>query len=127
MWIRLAGDCAFDYVPDALVKRFVHEGQITADLAKKIAGREQILHKYSDLLSQKPETLAKHLWRLGVLYCTDEQFWKGRRCFIEAIRQQPRRKGTYKHLLLAALAPGWHRRYLLRRYMGSADGVRIYY
>lgn len=127
MWIRLARRYKFDYIPETLVKRYVHGEQITSDLKAKIEAKEKIYSKYYDVLLNHSEIMAHHLWRLGILYCIDNRSTKGMNCFRKAILQQPTKTEFYRDFFLSILAPKKHRRILIDTSIGNIDGVRLYY
>lgn len=127
MWIRLARHYAFEFIPEVLVKRYVHGEQITTDLKKKIEAKERIVRKYLDVLSMHPEVMAQHLWRIGILYCIDGRSGSGIRCFWKAIQQSPWRRDVYKDFLLSLIAPQKHRQLLLSKKIENIDGIRLYY
>lgn len=127
MWIRLAREYRFDFVPDILVRHYLHGDQITSDLPRKVEARQAILTKYRTDLEAHPEILAEQLHRLGMLCCADRQHERGRRCLLRAIRARPSRASAYRDWLRSRLAPRRFERLLnTRTFMGS-DGVPSYY
>jgi glycosyltransferase involved in cell wall biosynthesis len=127
LWIRLTRHCAFDFVPEILVRRYIHGEQITTNLKAKIAAKEIICRKYHDVLSRHPGLLADHLHRLGMLYCLDGRTARGLSCFWQAIRQAPTRRTLYKDLALTLATPRRHRQTLLATRIETVDGIRLYY
>ena len=105
LWLRLAERFTFDHVPDVLVTHFIHPGQITADLSRKVEARQRILEKYRTQLEAHPPLLARHLWRLGMLCCADGDARQGRRYLRQALRSRPFEVGIQRDLLLSTLMP----------------------
>jgi len=127
MWIRLAREYRFDFVPDILVRHYLHGDQITSDLPRKVEAREAILAKYRTDLEAHPQILAEHLHRLGLLCCANRQHERGRHHLSKAIRARPFRVGAYLDWLRSRLAPRrFERRLNALTFMGS-DGVPSYY
>lgn len=127
MWIRIARRYEFGFVPEILVRCYIHGKQISSNLKIKIEAKEKIYRKYFDVLSMHPDVMADHLWRLGMLYCIDGRSAKGMSCFWKAIRLCPSRPGLYRDLVLSFAVPETHRQSLLANKMGNIDGVRLYY
>ncbi len=127
MWIRLARRYEFEFIPEVLVRRYIHGEQITTNLKKKIEAKEKIYRKYYDILSLHPDIMAHHLWRIGILYCIDGRSVKGMRCFLRAILCSPATQYLYKDFLLSLTAPRKHRRSLLSKQVENIDGIRLYY
>ncbi|MDH4232118.1 MAG: glycosyltransferase [Nitrospirota bacterium] len=126
MWIRLAKHYEFGFVPEILVKRYIHGEQISADLKIKIEAKEKIYRKYFDVLSLHPDIMADHLWRIGILYCIDGRSAEGMRCFWKAILRCPSRRELYRDFALSFAAPQTHRRLLLANTIENIDGIRLY-
>ncbi len=67
LWLRLCQLGPVAIIPEVLVVRSIHGGQMTNDILKKIEGRKQLLDKYRMDLEQHPRYLAKQRQRLGTL------------------------------------------------------------
>lgn len=127
LWIRLAGACDFDAVPEVLVRRFIHGAQITTSLPAKIRAKQQIIAKYRRELGARPRDLSQHLWRLGILQCVAGDRAAGRRAFLGSIAARPWQRSAW-HDLLTSFAPGDRcRAALTARRLDSVDGVLLYY
>jgi glycosyltransferase involved in cell wall biosynthesis len=116
MWIRIARQFEFDFIPDLLGKNYIHGDQISSILDSKIAAREHIMRKYIDDLSRHPASFSDSLRRLGILYCLAREPKKGRACFRRAIATGSGKKSLYAHLLLARFSPALHARMLKKRF-----------
>lgn len=127
MWIRLSKYYDFDFVPDILAKHHVHGGQTSVDLNAKIVAREKLIEKYWVDLSQKSQVLSVLLKRLGILCCLAENPVKGRKYFLDSIKQKPFQKGGYIHFLLSLLVPRIHRDILKKHSVTNIDEITFYY
>jgi glycosyltransferase involved in cell wall biosynthesis len=127
LWIRLAGACDFDAVPEVLVRRFIHGAQITTSLPAKIRAKQQIIAKYRRELRARPRELSQHLWRLGILQCVAGDRVAGRRALLGSIAARPWQRSAWRDLL-TSFAPGDRcRAALTARRLDSVDGVLLYY
>ena len=127
LWIRLAKRCAFDFVPEVLVRHHIHGDQITSNLEKKVEAWERLLAKYHEEMESHPDILARFLWRLGMLCCADGRHARGRRHILRAIRLKPRLLGACRDLVHSLVAPRAYQRYLLDGVFRGADGVPFFY
>ena len=127
LWIRLAGACDFDAVPEVLVRRHVHGAQITTSLPAKILAKQQILAKYERELRTRPRELAQHLWRLGILQCVAGDREAGRRAFLGSIAARPWKRSAWRDLLTSFAPAERCRAALTARRLDSIDGVTLYY
>jgi len=124
MWIRIARQFEFDFVPDLLCINYLHGEQISCSMEKKIAAREHIMQKYNEDLLRHPESFSDALRRLGILYCIAGEPEKGRSCFRRAISTGAGKKSLYAHILLARFSPVLHARMLEKRFTLKAGENR---
>jgi glycosyltransferase involved in cell wall biosynthesis len=68
LWLRLARHSDVAVIPEVMVIRTVHAGQITGDLIRKIEGRQRLVAKISSDLACSPKSLAAQMHRLGNLH-----------------------------------------------------------
>ena len=128
MWLRIARRYAFAYVPDVLVRQYIHGPQLSSNLRIKIEARERILDKYALDLAAHPALRWKHLSVLGKLYCAEGRPAEGRRYLWRAIRSRPRDWESFAHVALSLVAPKvLHRRILLRYGFRNVDGIPLFY
>lgn len=127
LWLRLARQYAFDFVPEVLVTHHIHGDQITTQLETKIAAREAILDKYRDDLGRHPALLADHLWRLGMLCTVAGRRVAGWRYLARALRFQPAQVELYRDLLRAVATPRRYRDAILNERLTTIDGIALYY
>jgi hypothetical protein len=66
-WLQLCRGGQVAIVPEALVVRSIHSGQMTTDIKRKIEGRKRLLEKYCKDLEMRPRHLSKQRQRLGTL------------------------------------------------------------
>jgi len=127
LWIRLAGACDFDAVPEVLVRRYIHGAQITTSLPAKIRAKQQIISKYRRELRARPRELSQHLWRLGILQCVAGDRAAGRRAFFGSIVARPWQRSAWRDLLTSFASGERCRAALTARRLDSVDGVLLYY
>jgi len=89
MWMRVADHYRFKYVPDMLVRIYIHERQISKNFQKLIPGRTMMVKKHYDRFSKRPGVLVTHLKRLGKMHFINGTWAEGRRWFGEAMKVNP--------------------------------------
>ncbi|RLB20135.1 MAG: glycosyl transferase [Deltaproteobacteria bacterium] len=114
LWIRISRCYQFDFVPEFLAIRYVHGVQLSTDLKRTIAARENILKKYYHELKKHREILSWHYRRLGSLNCIAGNYRDGLKYFVDSIVTYPLNGGAYIHLLLFLLSRSLHRRLAYR-------------
>lgn len=127
MWLRIAKRYRLDYVPDALVRWYIHGEQITADLGVKITARRQILRKYADDLRRHPAALARLLLSLGMMYGADARPAPAAWCFLRAIRRSPRDPVPYRHLARLLSSRAGYRTWVREAGFENVGGISLYY
>jgi len=85
LWLRLARIGPVGFVPASLVRREIHGDQITADVRRKISGREMLLAKFQTDLKAHPRALGEHMRRLGTLCLLNEDNIKARKYYRNAL------------------------------------------
>ncbi len=128
LWIRLARQYAFDFVPEVLVRRFIHGDQITSSLPAKIVAKRRIIQKYASDLARHPAHHAHQMWRLGILECVAGEWHAGRASLLAAVRRAPLRRDLWRDLLTALTnGPSACAAKLLQRRLDRVDDVQLYY
>jgi glycosyltransferase involved in cell wall biosynthesis len=127
LWLRLARDCSFKGVPEVLVWHYIHGDQITTDLSRKIAGREQFLKKHQDELALHPPILAMHHWRLGLMYCLSGNYYEGQDHFRQSLLTDPSCQGPAEDLRWSTEAPVEHADYIARERFNRIGDLILYY
>ena len=69
MWLRIAEQFEFDFVPDILTRINEHGEQISTNFAALIPGRTRMVKKHWEEFQRHPQILVVHLKRLGKLQC----------------------------------------------------------
>lgn len=116
MWIRIAKHYEIDFVPDILMKHYVHKDQVSTDLSLMIQNREMMIKKYQSELYKYPVSFSEHLKRLAILCCLSGNFKKGRNCFLNSIKHSPFQYKLYANYILALLAPVYYAGIMRKRY-----------
>ena len=127
MWLRIAKRYRLAYVPEALVRWYIHGEQITADLGAKITARRQLLRKYADDLRRHPAALARLLLSLGMMYGADAQRASAAWCFLRAIRRSPRDPVPYRHLARLLSSRTGYRTWVRETGFENVGGINLYY
>lgn len=127
MWLRIAACYRLDYVPEALVRWYIHGEQITANLAVKITARRQLLRKYADDLRRHPAALARLLLSLGMMYGADARPAPAAWCFLQAIRRSPRDPVAYRHLARLLGSRARYRTWVREAGFENVGGISLYY
>jgi glycosyltransferase involved in cell wall biosynthesis len=87
--IRISQYFAIDYVPEILTLERIHEKRITADIDKKIKGREMLFEKIYLHLKKHRILLAKYLYGTGELYLKRGDLQKGKVYIISSLKTFP--------------------------------------
>lgn len=78
MLIRISLLFSVDYAPEILTLERIHDERITADMDKKIKGREMLLGKIYPQLKNHRILLAKYLYGTGELYLKNGKLREGK-------------------------------------------------
>jgi len=90
MWIRLAKQCKFDFIPEILVRYFEHRNRITSNCKSVIEGHEAILRKFqNDIEKRGHKVKAKHYFRLGNYLCHSREMKLGKQYLFQAFLSYP--------------------------------------
>jgi glycosyltransferase involved in cell wall biosynthesis len=127
MWLRIAQRYRLDYVPEPLVRWYIHGEQITTDLGVKITARRQLLAKYADDLRSHPAALARLLLSLGMMYGADARPAPAAWCFLRAIRRSPRDPVPYRHLARLLSSRAGYRTWVREAGFENVGGISLYY
>jgi len=103
MWIRIAREYDFDFVPEPLFKYYIHGNNITKtlSLSKKERNLKYIFQKYKKYYEQNPKIYSAKLRYDGTRYVLAKQLRKGRMSFLKSIRLDPLNFKSYIYLLLS--------------------------
>ncbi len=98
MWIRISKHFHFDCIEKSLVTYHVHEGQLTNNIKKLIAGEEALLKKYESFFALDRRSYSKHYSYLGFLYRENGDIWKAWKALLKAVKIYPFQKKKYSSL-----------------------------
>jgi len=127
MWLRIARRHSLAFVPDSLVRCFIHGRQMTTDLTAKIRAKQQLLKKYRQDLEEHPSIHARHWIRLALLCFAAGRHRSARRCLVKALGLHPAAGAPYRHLLLPLGPTEIERRLSVQQVFRTVDGVDLYY
>ncbi len=102
VWLRLAQKFEVNYVKDALVMYYIHEGeQITKNCKKKISGLERINEKNWEYIKRTPEAFWIRTIKLVPFYACNGEYKKAFFIWIKAILRKPFKiKANLKYLYI---------------------------
>jgi hypothetical protein len=96
MWIRISKEFHFDCIEKPLVRYHYHEGQLTNDICRVIAGHEAMSKKHEQFFASDQKSYSKRLAELAFLYREKGDIGKAWKTLVRAIRIYPyREKGCY--------------------------------
>ncbi|MBU1047346.1 MAG: glycosyltransferase [Candidatus Omnitrophica bacterium] len=98
--IRISQYFAVDYVPEFLTLERIHRQRITADIDKKIKGRELLFKKIYPHLKKHRILLAKYLYGTGELYLKNANMKQGRAYIINSLKTFPLMRSIVKIIRL---------------------------
>ncbi|MDD5454425.1 MAG: glycosyltransferase [Candidatus Ratteibacteria bacterium] len=100
MILRISEHFTVDYVPEILALERIHEGRITADIEKKIKGREMLFDKIRPYLKKHRILLAKYLYETGELYFENGNMEAGREYLVRSFKIFPLLRSAMRLLAL---------------------------
>ena len=128
LYIRLSKYYEFDFVPEILIRRYMHAQQTTTTLQGKIQARSAIIQKHFNDLVKYPSIFADHLNRLGIVYALAGDLTQARKCFWRSIKKSPVQRFAYINLLPLFFCPQAYTNVLERDIARkSIDGVPVYW
>jgi len=89
MWIRVSQQFRFECINQQLVKYAIHERTLTNNLDLVIKGKEAWLRKYHQWVQQDSQEYSSQYCSLGLMYCLNGDFSKGRTAILDAIKIYP--------------------------------------
>lgn len=102
LWIRLAQEFQFDYLPGPLLKYYVHGKKIWTDLAALDTGMEILLKKY-DYPPGLKKQCSYYYRSLGIQYCQRGDLANARRAFTKAVKLYPFDAANFLRFVLSWL------------------------
>ena len=105
LWLRISKKYRFAFVPDFLVKYYIHQGSTTPHLhpEKEAKEFEYIFSKYQKDYRRYPVIYSMHLRKLASRYCASGKLNKGRKYYVKSIKLNPLNLKSYLYLLLSFL------------------------
>ena len=112
LWVRVSEHFSFSFVPEYLLKYYLHQKGITINLnpAKEAEEHQYILKKFQRYYKKYPSIYSIHLRKLASRYCTSDKMKEGRRTYIKAIRVYPPNLKAYFYLFFSFLGFKFFRR-----------------
>ena len=101
MWLRLSRAYRIYYLDEALVRYFLHGGQISADFAKKARSTTRLLEKHAEVLSQDRKAFSRKHVALGISRGRSGDIRGAQRAFLKSIRLDPLGRSGYVCLALS--------------------------
>jgi len=105
LWLRISKKYRFAFVPDFLVKYYIHQGSTMPHLhpEKEAKEFEYIFSKYQKDYRRYPVIYSMHLRKLASRYCASGKLNKGRKYYVKSIKLNPLNLKSYLYLLLSFL------------------------
>jgi glycosyltransferase involved in cell wall biosynthesis len=128
MWIRISKEFHFDCIEKSLVRYHYHEGRLTNDTRRVIAGHEAMSKKHEHFFASDKKSYSKRLADLAFLYRENGDIGKAWKALVRAIRIYPyREKGCYTLCKpCAAVVLGRRRFHRLKGIKRSVMGLSSY-
>jgi glycosyltransferase involved in cell wall biosynthesis len=101
LWIRVAQEFRFDFVPEIVARYTVHQRQLTNDVFLRAKGHADLLRKYGSRLRPGRRREGRIHFRLGMHMCMLGQMVEARRAFLKALRINPLDVRAYIYLALS--------------------------
>ncbi len=103
LWIRISKKFTFDYVDEVLYRYHIHDNKIWNDPMVLSRGLDKMIHKHCtrDLAVRK--NFSAQILLVGVMFCYQGHFEKGRKFYLKAIRLYPWEIRNYFNLFLSFL------------------------
>jgi glycosyltransferase involved in cell wall biosynthesis len=103
LWIRLAREFEFDYVPEPLIRFYVQEAGLSKDRARILSGHVAFFRKHEPLFAERPDIYSARCVSVGADYVEAGNLEQGRRAFVKAIRLRPIFPKAYFNLAISFL------------------------
>ena len=90
MWIRIARKFHFDFVPQVLLKYYVHDKVRISDNPEAMQEAIKIMYrKYMDTSLVSRKIVSEHYLALGINYCYRGRMREGRKVILDAMKMYP--------------------------------------
>jgi len=101
LWIRVAHECRFDFVPGIVARYTIHQRQLSNDAFVIAKGHADLLRKYGSRLRLNRRRVGRIYFSLGREMCLRGQSAGGRRALLKALRANPLNVRSYLYLALS--------------------------
>ena len=120
LWLRIAQEYHFDFVPDIVARYTIHPGQMSNDPFVIARGRADIQRKYAPRLQRSRERDGRFYFSLGRHLASLGYPRQARGAFLKSLRLDPLRLRVYIFLALSLASPRSFS--ILRRLLGRLRG-----
>ena len=121
LWIRVAKEHHFDYVPDIVARYAIHERQMSQDPFIVAKGHADLIRKYGARLQRDRGRDSRFYLSLGRNMASLGHRGEARRAFLKSLSLDPLRLRAYIYLALSLVGP---RNFsILRRLLSRLRGV----
>ena len=100
LWMRIAENYKFQYIPEYLVKCHVHENRLTNNLDILIQGQKDMLRKYPAKKSEYKAYHSRRCLSIGERLCLSRDLKRGRRLLLTSLQFEPLNWRCYFDLFL---------------------------
>ena len=100
LWMRIAVDHKFHYMPEYLVKCHIHDNRLTNNLDILIQGQKDMLRKYPPLKSEFKLYHSRRCLSLGEKLCLKRDIKRGRKLLLSSVQFKPTNWRSYFDLML---------------------------
>jgi glycosyltransferase involved in cell wall biosynthesis len=101
LWIRVAQEFRFDFVPEIVARYTVHQRQLSNDVLLRAKGHADLFRKYGSRLRPERRREGRIYFRLGMHMCLLGRTVEARRAFLKALRINPLDVRAYIYLALS--------------------------
>jgi glycosyltransferase involved in cell wall biosynthesis len=105
LWLRISENFSFDFVPEYLLKYYIHQKGITINLKpfQEAEEHQYILEKYQKYYQKYPSIYSIHLRKLASRYCASGKMKEGRKYYLSSIKTNPLNLKSYLYFSLSLL------------------------
>lgn len=103
LWIRIAQKYSFDFVPEFLLKYYIHAMSVTSTISIKTRHTDlmHILEKHKKYYLSHPQVYSGWLRHMGTMYVLDRDLKRGREFFKKSIKVNPLNFKSYFYFLIS--------------------------
>jgi glycosyltransferase involved in cell wall biosynthesis len=101
LWLRIAHEYRFDFVPEVVARYTIHQRQVSNDAFVIAKGHADLLRKYGSRLRPDRRRVGRIYFSLGRAMCLRGLSASGRRALLKALRANPLNVRPYIYLALS--------------------------